>query len=107
MTKANEVSRVDLLQRDVEIQFFEIRRLRAENDELKLELEYYKANAPDAKKEIAYYIQAQRTARKLSADKFARLLDTNATTIRNYERAEGRLDLMQSLVRKIQKLGRG
>lgn len=36
--KANERSQVELLERDVLIQFLEIRKLRAENDELKRQL---------------------------------------------------------------------
>jgi cell division protein FtsB len=40
--KANETPRVDLLERDVFIQFKEIRSLRAENEALKKEVEQLK-----------------------------------------------------------------
>jgi DNA-binding transcriptional regulator YiaG len=106
--KANEVSQAELLERDVKIQFDEIRRLRAIVDELREENEKLherlKGEDQVKKDEIAEYIRNQRLARKLSFGGFARLLGTNGTTIQNYEKSKGKLENMQVLVLKIREL---
>lgn len=119
MLKANETPNNELLLRDVSIQFYEIKRLREENEQLKRQLRRYelaerqyeldekKRQEQDEKDELAYYIKAQREARKLSINAFAKLLGTGATRIWNYEKGKGDLKHMHEIVERIQNLRRG
>lgn len=106
---ANEVDQVTLLLRDVEILRNELREVRSENDRLKEENEKLKdqinGNEQAEKDELAFYISCQREARGLSLSSFAKLLDSNSTTLRNYEKGKGKLKAMQELTEKIRKLG--
>jgi DNA-binding transcriptional regulator YiaG len=109
--QANETSQLELLLRDVKIQFDELRRVRSENDRLREENEQLRerleGNEQAEKDELAYYIASQREARKLSLNEFARMLGTNSTTLSNYEKGKGKLKAMSELITKIQKLRRG
>ena len=108
--RANETSQVDLLQRDVGILLKEVRELRTENDRLKEQNERLKdrinGNEQAEKDELAFYISSQREGRGFSLNHFARLLKSNSTTLRNYEKGKGNLNAMRDMAERIRKLGR-
>jgi DNA-binding transcriptional regulator YiaG len=119
-TKANEVSREELLLRDVKIQFDELRALRAENQKLKEENEqlkhdivytkrqntefknYINDSEREEKQELGFYIKSQREGRKLSYREFARIMGVNHATVMNYENGEGKLKNIREFVEQIQ-----
>lgn len=117
MVKANEIPKVDLLERDVTILFYEARRLRAENEALKVENDELKKALADAenaeiksylekeeRNELAYFIKSQRQAREMNKRQFAKLLAISIPTLSNYERGHGDLKNIHKAVEKIRGL---
>ena len=111
MTKANEVSQIDLLERDVLVLFEEARRLRSENEalrkQLKMKGEQAIKNTEKAEKiELGFYIKCQRQAREMTRREFANLVRVSTPTISNYERGQGNLYKMNEVVERIRGLKR-
>jgi DNA-binding transcriptional regulator YiaG len=110
--KANEVSQAELLERDVKIQFDEIRRLRAENEQLKHDLYYttrrntelknYIEEIESAEKEeIADYLSLQREALGFSYRQFAKVIGIDHSSVPNYEKGKGTLKNMRKAVENL------
>ncbi|AHJ88654.1 hypothetical protein GBK2_56 [Geobacillus phage GBK2] len=113
--KANEVPRIDLLERDVKILLGEVRRMQKENESLKNKIELLEAQKAelkarlkpyeDAEKEdIGFYIQSQRKALKMGITAFSRALGISTQTLQNYEKGKGNLDNMREIVEKIKEM---
>lgn len=109
--KANETDQLTLLERDIKIQFDELRKLRSQIDILREENEQLRerlaGEEQNEKDELAYYIRNQREARKMSFTQFARLTGTSTTSLQSYEKGKGKLDNMKELVNDIRKLRGG
>lgn len=136
MSKANEVPREDLLLRDVGILFEEVRRLKGELEAAQnvnklacgkcgkvmdeYEPNHYQCPGCDARarqltiyddeerEELAFFIKSQREAMGFSYGEMARKLNYIVTdsTLRNYEKSKGKLELMREVVNKIIELRR-
>jgi DNA-binding transcriptional regulator YiaG len=113
--KANEVPRIELLERDVKILFDEVRRLQKENESLKNKIELLEAQKAELKarlkpyedaekEELGFYIQSQRKALKMSVTAFSRALGISTQTLQNYEKGKGNLDNMREIVKKIKEM---
>lgn len=122
--KANEVSQVELLERDVKIQFEELRVLRAENKRLKEENEQYKHDLFYSKKqvtelknrieeseqeeklEIGEYLLFQREALGYSYRQFGKAIGVNFASVMNYEKGKGNLKNMRQAVENLKEFRR-
>lgn len=112
--KANEIPRLELLERDVLVLFKEVRRLRAENERLieqnsllATENKSLKEGIPfSEKEELGYYIKSQRMALGLKQVEAAALFHVTPQTLSNYECGKGSLENMKGLVKTIRKIRR-
>jgi hypothetical protein len=109
--RANETGRIELLERDVLIQFNEIRELRATIEALQLEnmnlakqVTKYKQQDEDengSAEEIGFYIKNQRLALGLSYNQLGRLLGYSGATINNYANGKGNLYKARAFAEKL------
>jgi DNA-binding transcriptional regulator YiaG len=122
--KANEVSQAELLERDVKIQFDEIRLLRAENKRLKEENEqlerdlfyskrrvvelkrYIEESEEEEKGELAEYLIFQREALGYSYRQFGKAIGVSFSALMNYEKGKGNLKNMRKAVENLKEFRR-